>query len=143
MLPLRISVVAEGPTKVLRVIDLVHKKPYVEEKEADGRPDAVVAAERWEGFKKRNNSFIVDNFFGLVRSEVRCDHPDCSRVSVTFDPHRAFMLPLPAVRNMMVKVTFVFVDPNRPVTRFGVSVPKQGKASTVPAWLAEKTGGKV
>ena len=50
------------------------------------------------------------------------------------------MLPLPAVLDMVVKVTFVFVDPKRPVTRFGVSVPKDGKASTVNAWLSEKTG---
>ena len=122
-------------------LNLVNKKPYVEEKEAEGRPDQVVAAERWEGFKKRNDSFIVDNFFGLVRSEVRCDHPDCSRVSVTFDPVRAFMLPLPAVVDMMVKVTFIYVDPSKPVTMYGVSVPKTGKADSVRAWLQNETGG--
>ena len=50
-------------------LNQVQKKPYVEEKEADGRPDAVVANERWEGFLKRNDSFVVDHFFGLTRSE--------------------------------------------------------------------------
>ena len=92
------------------------RRPWTSEDD-QALSDAVAAEEAWEGFKKRNDSFIVDKFFGLVRSEVRCDHPECSRVSVTFDPQRAFMLPLPAVTTMMVKVTMVFNDPAKPATR--------------------------
>jgi hypothetical protein len=92
-------------------LNLVLKKPYVEEKEAEGRSDAEVALERWQGFKQRNDSFVVDAFFGLTRSEVRCDAKECSRVSVTFDPQRAFMLPLPAIRTVLVKLTLVYADP--------------------------------
>ena len=44
-------------------LNLVLKKPYVEEKEAEGRSDAEVALERWQGFKQRNDSFVVSRFF--------------------------------------------------------------------------------
>ena len=114
-------------------------KPYVEEKEANGRADEEVANERWEGFLKRNDSFIVDKFFGLCRSEVRCDAKECTRVSVTFNPQRAVMLPLPAVRTVMIKITMVYADPNKPVTRYGVTVNKSGKAKDIQNWLSEKT----
>ena len=43
-------------------VEQVKDKPYVEEKDADGRPDKVVAAEAWENYRKRNDSVIVDHF---------------------------------------------------------------------------------
>ena len=115
-------------------------KPYVEVKEADGRPDSVVANERWNGFLQRNDSFVVDKFFGLSRSEVRCDAEECNRVSVTFDPERAFMLPLPAVRTILIKITMVYADPHKPVTRYGVTVQKTGTVLDVRNWLEKATG---
>ena len=43
-------------------LNRVHKKPYIEAKDSDGRPDAEVAAEYWANHKARNNSIIVDKF---------------------------------------------------------------------------------
>jgi len=121
-------------------LNLVLKKPYVEEKEAEGRSDAEVALERWQGFKQRNDSFVVDAFFGLTRSEVRCDAKECSRVSVTFDPQRAFMLPLPAIRTVLVKLTLVYADPKKPLTRYGATVSKTGTVKDVRHWMSERSG---
>lgn len=41
-------------------LNRVQKKPYVELKDSDDRPDEVVALEHWEGHLKRNMSIIVD-----------------------------------------------------------------------------------
>jgi ubiquitin C-terminal hydrolase len=41
-------------------LNRVKKKPYVEAKDSDGRPDEVVADEAWEMHKARNDSVIVD-----------------------------------------------------------------------------------
>lgn len=41
-------------------LNRVKKKPYVEAKDSDGRPDEVVANEAWEMHKARNDSVIVD-----------------------------------------------------------------------------------
>ena len=40
-------------------------KPYREEKDAEGREDADVAAEAWDNYRARNDSVVVDHFQGL------------------------------------------------------------------------------
>lgn len=65
-------------------LNRIKKKPYIEEKESDGRPDEVVAREAWNDYKKRNDSIIVDHFHGQLKSTLIC--PKCRKVSVKFDP---------------------------------------------------------
>jgi len=48
----------------------VYPKPYIEQKDSDGRPDAEVSLEYWEGFKKREQSLFVDLFYGQLKSRV-------------------------------------------------------------------------
>uniref|UniRef100_A0A8C9KFB1 Ubiquitin carboxyl-terminal hydrolase n=1 Tax=Panthera tigris altaica TaxID=74533 RepID=A0A8C9KFB1_PANTA len=74
-------------------LNRVKKKPYLELKDANGRPDAVVAKEAWENHRLRNDSVIVDTFHGLFKSTLVC--PECAKVSVTFDPFCYLTLPLP------------------------------------------------
>ena len=64
-----------------------------------------VAAESWENYRKRNSSVIVDMFHGLLKSTVVC--PECSKVSVTFDPHCMLQLPLPVKRERTIEVNYV------------------------------------
>lgn len=45
-------------------LNSVTKKPYVEMKDSDGRPDAVVAQEFWDALKMRDNSIFVKLFYG-------------------------------------------------------------------------------
>lgn len=42
----------------------VTKKPYIEYKDSDERSDPEVSAEFWAGFKKREQSLLVDLFYG-------------------------------------------------------------------------------
>jgi ubiquitin carboxyl-terminal hydrolase 4/11 len=74
-------------------LNRVLKKPFVEAVESDGRPDEIVAALSWEGYKKRNDSVVVDNFAGLLRSHVKCNV--CDRESTTFDPFMSLSVPIP------------------------------------------------
>lgn len=41
-------------------LNRVKRKPYVQAKEEDGRPDEEVADEYWENHLSRNDSIIVD-----------------------------------------------------------------------------------
>jgi ubiquitin C-terminal hydrolase len=43
-------------------LNRVRVKPYIEEPDANGRPDKVVAAEVWANYRRRNDSVIVDHF---------------------------------------------------------------------------------
>ncbi len=74
-------------------LNRVLKKPVVAPIESDGRPDAVVAAESWEAYLKRNRSVIVDVFGGQLKSHVKCNV--CPRESTTFDPMFSLSAPLP------------------------------------------------
>ncbi|CAE7198598.1 UBP5 [Symbiodinium necroappetens] len=69
-------------------------KPYIELKEADGRPDEEVAREALAAYRQRNSSRVDDLFVGLFKSVVRCPEKECGRVSVTFDPFLSAKLSL-------------------------------------------------
>ena len=64
-----------------------------------------MAAESWENYRKRNSSVIVDMFHGLLKSTVVC--PECSKVSVTFDPHCMLQLPLPVKRERTIEASLL------------------------------------
>lgn len=40
----------------------ITNKPFVEEKDSEGRPDADLAAEAWANYRARNDSLVVDHF---------------------------------------------------------------------------------
>ena len=43
-------------------LNRILNKPYIEERDSDGRPDAEVAQEAWNNYRARNDSVIVDHF---------------------------------------------------------------------------------
>ena len=63
-------------------LNRIKKKPYIEK--PDWKPGggdeelADLGRECWEGYKKRNDSVIVDLFQGQLRSTLVC--PDCKQV---------------------------------------------------------------
>lgn len=97
-------------------LNRVKKKPYLELKDADGRPDSVVAKEAWDNHLRRNNSIIVDIFHGLFKSTLVC--PECAKVSVTFDPFCYLTLPLPMRKDRTMEVFLVRSDPHCKPTQY-------------------------
>lgn len=71
----------------------VIKKPYVDDVDSNGRPDALVAALSWERYCRRNKSRLLDLFAAQLKSTLVC--PTCHKVSVKFDPYWAVPLPIP------------------------------------------------
>lgn len=74
-------------------LNRVMEKPYSELKDSNGRPDKIVAAEAWAQHHARNQSIIIDLFYGQLKSKVSC--MCCGRESVRFDPFSLLSLPLP------------------------------------------------
>ena len=74
-------------------LNAISKKPYVEMKDSNGRPDEIVAAEFWDGLKKRDDSIFVRLFYGQLKSRVTCTI--CAHVSITFDPYNVLSVPIP------------------------------------------------
>jgi ubiquitin carboxyl-terminal hydrolase 4/11/15 len=116
-------------------LNRVKKKPYVEMKEADGRPDEEVAKEAWSLHKSRNDSIVVDWFQGQLKSTLVC--PECSRISVTFDPFMYLSLPLPMKMTRTLMVTFFPLRGTETPVKYGVKLPKYGNIADLKATLSD------
>lgn len=119
-------------------LNRVKKKPYLELKDANGREDELVATEAWENHRLRNNSIIVDIFHGLFKSTLVC--PECSKVSVTFDPFCYLTLPLPMKKDRTMEIFLVRADPKSKPTQYRVIVPKLGTISDLCTTLCQISG---
>lgn len=74
-------------------LNLVLKKPLVE-KDDSKKPDEIKSLESWIGFLRRNQSLLVDLFYGQFKSTLYCPDPDCQNISTCFDPYLSISLPL-------------------------------------------------
>lgn len=106
-------------------LNRVKDKPYVQSKDADGRPDEEVADEYWANHKARNDSIIVDVCQGQYKSTLVC--PVCAKVSVTFDPFMYLSLPLQSTATRTLTVTIFSSDGGLLPNVCTVTVPKQGR----------------
>ncbi|CUA74745.1 ubiquitin carboxyl-terminal hydrolase 4/11/15 [Rhizoctonia solani] len=100
------------------------KKPYAEKPEwpEEGGDERAVAKETWEGYKKRNDSIIVDLFQGMYKSTLVC--PECQNISITFDPFMYLTLPLPVTKTWRHIVHWVPWDMRKTPLAVDIEVPK-------------------
>lgn len=91
-------------------LNRIKKKPYVEEVEGAGKPDAEVANEAWRRYKSRNDSVIVDLFQGQLKSKLTC--PVCNKISIKYDPFMNLSVPLPKDQKILPVIIF-FKDHKR------------------------------
>ncbi|XP_039616783.1 ubiquitin carboxyl-terminal hydrolase 15-like isoform X1 [Polypterus senegalus] len=119
-------------------LNRIRKKPYIQLRDAEGRPDKVVAEEAWVNHIKRNDSIIVDIFHGLFKSTLVC--PVCSKVSVTFDPFCYLTLPLPMKKERTLEVFLVHLDPLLKPMQYKLVVPKVGYISDLCMALSSISG---
>lgn len=77
-------------------LNRVAKKPFYEsalecENDSDSHTTQV-AGESWQRFVSRENSVVVDNFYGQFKSKLTC--PECHKVSITFEPFSNLLVPI-------------------------------------------------
>ncbi|XP_061187744.1 ubiquitin carboxyl-terminal hydrolase 15-like isoform X2 [Saccostrea echinata] len=116
-------------------LNRIKKKPYIECQDTDSRSDEEAAIESWNNYKKRNDSVIVDTFHGLLKSTVHC--PECSKISVTFDPFCYLSLPMPIKKERVLEVFWIPLMPDRKPIQLKVLVPKMAIISDLCAAVGE------
>lgn len=107
-------------------LNRVKKKPIVEPVDDEGNKSDVMARASWEGFKMRNNSVIVDKYFGQDKSELWC--PDCMKSGKSrrkFDPRLTVLVSLPTVNTKVQEITLVRRGSGE-IMKYGVTIPKKG-----------------
>ncbi|SNX86256.1 related to UBP12 - ubiquitin C-terminal hydrolase [Melanopsichium pennsylvanicum] len=120
-------------------LNRILKKPYIEAPDWEGgdEKDLVAFAKRqWDIYKARNDSVIVDLFQGQYRSTLVC--PECSKVSIKFDPFMYLTLPIPNKKMWRGQVYFVPQDPATPMQKFQVQLP----AGSTIGRLRQKVGAQ-
>ena len=55
--------------------------------------DESASTRWWEALQKRENSIVVDLFYGQFKNQVRC--PSCKTTNITYDPFNIISLPIP------------------------------------------------
>ncbi|GAC99907.1 ubiquitin carboxyl-terminal hydrolase 2 [Pseudozyma hubeiensis SY62] len=120
-------------------LNRILKKPYIEAPDWEGgdEKDLVAFAKRqWDIYKARNDSVIVDLFQGQYRSTLVC--PECSKVSIKFDPFMYLTLPIPNKKMWKGQIYFVPLDASQPMHKFQVQLP----AGTTVGKLRQKVAAQ-
>ncbi|XP_053661152.1 ubiquitin carboxyl-terminal hydrolase 32 [Anopheles marshallii] len=118
-------------------LNRVMEKPYTELKDSDGRSDVIVATEAWSQHHARNQSIIVDLFYGQLKSKVTCQ--GCGRDSVRFDPFSLLSLPLPVENYTYCEVLVMLLDGSVPV-KYGLRMNSEMKYWDLKKHLSELCG---
>ena len=117
----------------------VTKKPYVEKPEqGEDEPDEVAAAKAWQLHLQRDDSKVLENFMGQVKSRVQCCEEGCKRVSTTFDPFMYLSVPIPGATDRTMKVSFVPLDPGKRTMNMKVTVGKTADINTLLGKMNEQ-----
>ncbi|DAZ94965.1 TPA: hypothetical protein N0F65_000060, partial [Lagenidium giganteum] len=120
-------------------LNRVKEKPYTAAVEGNGRDDVVVAAEAWSQYLKRNDSIIVENFMGQLRSHVTCPNSECCNESVTFDPFMSLSVPIPSLDIVTLQVQLFWANGRIP-TKYAVQIPKDGNVMDIKQELRVLSG---
>lgn len=114
-------------------LNRIKQKPYIEKPDwkAGGgdRELAELGKECWEGYKKRNDSVIVDLFQGQLQSTLVC--PECHKESITMDPFMYLTVPLPISQTRKYKCVFFPRDTDKPPVNVEILVPSNAPFTTV------------
>ena len=101
-------------------LNRVRKAPYVELPDfQDGQNMRVAGARAWEAHMRRNDSLVLDTFYGQFKSTCVC--PRCQRVSVSFDAFNHVSLEIPQNQPIVPIVVTVV----RAAGEFGFPIPER------------------
>lgn len=122
-------------------LNRIRKAPYVELPDVtEGQNMAVAGARAWDGHRRRNDSLVMDSFYGQFKSTCVC--PQCSRVSVSFDAFNHVSLGIPSRKDEMISLGFTFFasghgEPAPKPKRFGVQVRQGSQAKDLSETISE------
>uniref|UniRef100_A0A6S8PAR9 ubiquitinyl hydrolase 1 n=1 Tax=Amphora coffeiformis TaxID=265554 RepID=A0A6S8PAR9_9STRA len=124
-------------------LNRIRRAPYVEMPDfQDGQNMNVAGAMAWEAHMRRNDSLVLDTFYGQFKSTCVC--PNCNKVSVSFDAFNHVSLEIPQNQSIVPLVVLVVRaagkgGPVRP-ERFAIPFRKSNPLIDFKKELSERCG---
>lgn len=118
-------------------LNRVSSKPYVEMPDIeDGENMAIAGARAWDQLRRRDDSLVLDTFYGQFRSTCVC--PKCDRVSVAFDAfnHVSLQIPQPS-EPLTVFSVMVFTEAHELPKRYSVELNRTERVGALLGKIAE------
>ena len=109
-------------------LNLVHKKPYIEQPDSDGRPDSTLADIWWSNHLQRDNSIIQSLFSGQFKSIMTCSL--CQYSSARYEPFTYLSIPIPDERERALTI-MVVPRKHDQLIRVAVRVPINGRVEDI------------
>lgn len=126
-------------------LNRIRNAPYVEMPDVtDGQNMGVASARAWEAHQRRNNSLVMDTFYGQFKSTCVC--PGCKRVSVSFDAFNHVSLEIPQVKNAIVTLSALVYravtpeSPARKAVQYGLQIRQSETVGDVKQALSSLSG---
>ncbi|KAH0794594.1 Clan CA, family C19, ubiquitin hydrolase-like cysteine peptidase [Histomonas meleagridis] len=116
-------------------------KPQTETVDGDGTNDEEVAVKSWENYKKRNDSMIVDTFYGQLRSSLNC--PNCHATTVVFDPYNVLNLPISKPHCIQLNVRYIPYDFKEKHLQLTIAIPTNPTIDDISKAVSNKIGKEV
>ena len=91
-------------------LNRVLKKPFIDKEEEKGN-DTIKSHNSWIDFLRRNQSVLVDLFYGQFKSTLKCPDQNCKNISIIFEPFLSLSLPLGSkLKPFEIQTSFIFYD---------------------------------
>jgi len=121
-------------------LNRIRKAPYLELPDIDDRSDMSIAgAEAWNGHLRRNDSLVLQTFYGQFKSTCVC--PQCNRVSVSFDAFNHVSLEIPQPQTNRFLPILVFGGENSgPPVRWMIQVRRGCFVADIRQALSKQCG---
>ena len=103
-------------------LNRISNKPYIElAEQKEDETDEEASTRFWKCHKQREDSIIVDLFYGQYKSTITC--PDCSNKHITYDPFSSIGLSIPDKFGILqMKYVEMVDDVNPNISEYTTSV---------------------
>ena len=123
-------------------LNRIREAPYVELPDLNENSDmAIAGADAWNAHRRRNDSLVMDIFYGQFKSTCVC--PQCKCVSVSFDAFNHVSLEIPQPLSNRFIPIIVFPKDGTPPVRWMIEVRRGAFVADVRKELSDKSGIRI
>jgi len=127
------------------VLDSLHEelnrvkvKPSIKQRTIEDVDDDSAKDPSWNDYLMFNMSIIIDLFAGQYKSILQCTQ--CQKCSINFMPFTMISLPIPEIKEKMIKIIYVPYDIKKPLIKTAFALDKDATLDDLRTKLSQLLG---